>query len=277
MSFTQQTAMQLATLAQAPTEAFEENSLYEEDFLAFKEVHGKGVKPFFFIAKVPAATTVASAASGETFGKTMVAREHIALNIVGDPRTVPCHLVNDRFKRMWPAEYDKWKNGEQNEIASGTPLYELPNVPASLIAMFMVNNISTVEELAGMDRDSVIQAVGGDHLPVWEKATNWMNDLSENEAKNQLAQVASDAKESNDQAMAMIENMNQKLQQLENENAALRSVQHTAQVQQPAEVVGVGTGDMSHLPDDPTSVDTDMDGNGVYDPTSVIPDDPQET
>ena len=87
-------------------------------------------------------------------------REFVRIHVVGDRGAQAYEPVNDDHKQRWSKEYAAFRAGIELP-PSGTPLATWPHplMTKSQVAMLAVDNIRTVEDLAGLD-DAKLMKIG---------------------------------------------------------------------------------------------------------------------
>ena len=81
--------------------------------------------------------------------------EWITIRVAGDRNNVVSSKVRDEHRQRFPHHYAVFKSGEQ-VANSGTPLEEWPVITRSMAANLKALNITTVEELAGLSDQGII-------------------------------------------------------------------------------------------------------------------------
>lgn len=74
--------------------------------------------------------------------------EFIQIMVPGDKNNIIKRRVNDMDRRRFPAQYDRFKQGLEEQTV-GTPLSELTSITAAKVKEYEYFNIRTVEQLAG--------------------------------------------------------------------------------------------------------------------------------
>lgn len=87
-------------------------------------------------------------------------REFVRIHVVGDRGAQAYEPVNAEHKERWPKEYAAFRAGIELP-PSGTPLATWPHplMTKSQVAMLALDNVRTVEDLAGLD-DAKLAKIG---------------------------------------------------------------------------------------------------------------------
>jgi hypothetical protein len=85
--------------------------------------------------------------------------EYIRIVIPGDSKTTVDCPVDETFRQRFPQQYDKFKRGLAQAV-EGTPLEMWPQMTVGLCAELKAMNVTTVEQLAGLD-DGKAQKIMG--------------------------------------------------------------------------------------------------------------------
>lgn len=87
--------------------------------------------------------------------------EMVQLLVPGDKGNSPMKKVNDAIRAQYREAYDKWKSGGENSdnIGTGVPLSQWPQLPKEIAAGLSHANVYTVEQLAALS-DSQCQIRG---------------------------------------------------------------------------------------------------------------------
>jgi hypothetical protein len=107
-------------------------------------------------------------------------KEYIRIIVPGDSKTTVDCPVDDTFRMRFQAQYDKFKRGQEQAV-DGTPLEMWPQMTVGLCAELKAMNISTVEQLAGLD-DGKAQRIMGSY-DLRRKAQMFL-DAAKGEAEN---------------------------------------------------------------------------------------------
>jgi hypothetical protein len=85
--------------------------------------------------------------------------EYVEIHAGGDKLSIPNKPVTEEHRRRWPRQYAAFKNGQNQDMASGTPLSEWPSMSRSQVEELAYFKIFTVEQLANAS-DGNLQMVG---------------------------------------------------------------------------------------------------------------------
>jgi hypothetical protein len=85
--------------------------------------------------------------------------EYIRIVIPGDSKTTVDCPVDETFRQRFAQQYDKFKRGLAQAV-EGTPLEMWPQMTVGLCAELKAMNVTTVEQLAGLD-DGKAQKIMG--------------------------------------------------------------------------------------------------------------------
>jgi hypothetical protein len=112
--------------------------------------------------------------------------EYIEIRTPGKRDSV-CRPARKRDIDRFPRHYEAFKARTSQEVATGTPLVEWPQVSRSLAEELSFFNVKTVEQLASMPDSQTSQFMGGGMLK--QKARKWL-EISEAAAKaNELKEA----------------------------------------------------------------------------------------
>lgn len=137
--------------------------------------------------------------------------EYVFVRIVGDPKSsfrAPAHSAAGRdresgqpfsYAQKFPEHYRYFKSEQDQQLAAGTPLTEVPWLTASKRAELKALNIMTVEGLAGLD-GTLLQRIGMGARELKNKAQAYL-DAADTNAPN--AKMASDLAAAQDQIEAL--------------------------------------------------------------------------
>lgn len=107
-------------------------------------------------------------------------QEYIHVIVPGDSKTTVDCPVDDTFRMRFEKQYSKFKKGIEQAV-EGTPLEMWPQMSVGLCAELKAMNITTVEQLAGLD-DGKAQRIMGSH-DLRRKAQMFL-DAAKGEAEN---------------------------------------------------------------------------------------------
>jgi hypothetical protein len=107
-------------------------------------------------------------------------KEYIRIIVPGDSKTTVDCPVDDTFRMRFQAQYDKFKRGQEQAV-DGTPLEMWPQMTVGLCAELKAMNVTTVEQLAGLD-DGKAQRIMGSY-DLRRKAQAFL-DAAKGEAEN---------------------------------------------------------------------------------------------
>jgi len=107
-------------------------------------------------------------------------KEYIRIIVPGDSKTTVDCPVDNTFRQRFEKQYNKFKQGIAQAL-EGTPLEMWPQMSVGLCAELKAMNISTVEQLAGLD-DGKAQRIMGSH-DLRRKAQMFL-DAAKGEAEN---------------------------------------------------------------------------------------------
>lgn len=145
-------------------------------------------------------------------------KEFVRIRIVGDPKsslTAPAHSSAGRdretgqpfsYADKFPEHYRYFKAQQDQQIAAGTPLTEMPWLTAAKRAELKALNILTVEGLAGLD-GTMLQRIGMGAREIKNKAQAWLDSAAGNAVEGRLA-------EENATMKAQIEDMQRQMAEL---------------------------------------------------------------
>lgn len=93
--------------------------------------------------------------------------------IHGDRLTEAVDIISeDVAHAMYPREF-AWFKQNEDVPTNGTPLYELPGVSQSQVALLVIHGIRCVEDLVGMTDDQIGQMSSPDARAVYAVAKRW--------------------------------------------------------------------------------------------------------
>jgi len=107
-------------------------------------------------------------------------QEYIRIIVPGDSKTTVDCPVDDTFRMRFEKQYAKFKKGIEQAV-EGTPLEMWPQMSVGLCAELKAMNVTTVEQLAGLD-DGKAQRIMGSH-DLRRKAQMFL-DAAKGEAEN---------------------------------------------------------------------------------------------
>lgn len=139
-----------------------------------------GVFPVFYLDQVP------DQAATEREGCPKFREvEKVKVHIAGDRHNVHVAKVTDLHRNRWPREYEAFKAGQEVPL-EGTPLQEWPLLSATRIKELQVQNIRTVEDIAGL-KDASLPALGLDGRKLQQQAIAWLEQAKDAAHATQLA------------------------------------------------------------------------------------------
>ena len=116
--------------------------------------------------------------------------DYIRIRIPGSQLTcVDTPVTDANYMQRFGDRYRSWKAG-QAEVMSGTPLESFPLLlsKVALVAELKAMGIQTVEQLAGLDDNHIMNIMGGVELR--KRAKEWIDNTSGTDA--QIAKMASE-------------------------------------------------------------------------------------
>lgn len=133
-------------------------------------------------------------------------KDFVRITTPGDTKTVVVELVNDRHKNQYPRAWEAYEKGME-EVTEGTPISQWNQASISQARELAHFNVRTVEQLA-MVSDGNVQTMGPGYRQLRERA------------KQYLAATQDDA--SNTEAAREAEQLRERVELLEEQNAALK-------------------------------------------------------
>jgi hypothetical protein len=141
-------------------------------------------------------------------------KEYIRIIVPGDSKTTVDCPVDDTFRQRFTKQYELFKKG-QAQAVDGTPLEMWPQMTVGLCAELKAMNISTVEQLAGLD-DGKAQRIMGSY-DLRRKAQMFL-DAAKGEAENN--KMAAELQKRDDEINLLKSQMNQILEAQKGKKAA---------------------------------------------------------
>jgi hypothetical protein len=179
----------------------------------------------------------------------------------GDRLTVATRFISEeQAMREFPREFHAFRNSEEAPT-DGTPIRELPGIAQSQLAMLMLYQIRSIEDLAAVPQER-INSMGLEVITAQRIAKAWLRNKTENADLIETAKTDS-AREAEMEALRRrLEAAERNTMQLEAQNKALMSIQQNlapAQQPQPGQqfapannfmpMTPAGQGDVDDLPD----------------------------
>lgn len=196
-------------------------------------------------------------------------RLFVAKQPKGDRFTVAVRSINeDEAQRQFPREFAAFKQYE-DVPTSGTPLSELPGISQSQIGMLVINGLRSIEDLAEISADAVGQ-LGLEVIQAQRLAKRWVERRGEAGDAIKAAEIEAKAQLEREALSKRLAAMEERVRQLDAENAALRSVSGRASAAGETGVVAVDARtdlpyDLDQMPnpmdDGPLSADGNDDLN----------------
>lgn len=112
--------------------------------------------------------------------------ECIEIIIVGNNRSRPRRRVTEKDKLAYADAYRAWKEGRAQAAVDGTPLDELPGISESIIQKLAFHNVTTIEQLAGINELSV-KSIGLGAAEYSARAQQWLQRAQEHSGETKMA------------------------------------------------------------------------------------------
>lgn len=139
-------------------------------------------------------------------------REYIEVVVKGQPHGIPHEEVKDAHRHKYPRAYARFLAGKQ-DVVIGTPVELLPGVGPSMALTLKGMNLRTIEDIAGISDEQVLQRIGMGARELHNRAKAWI----EQQAPKNVALEAENKRlaAENAQMRGMLGEMNERLKALE--------------------------------------------------------------
>ena len=151
-------------------------------------------------------------------------REYIEIKIKGQPKQVVVEEVTARHRQQFPIAYAAFKQNKEMPVV-GTPIEQLPGLGPSLAATIKSFGVRTIEDMAALNEIG-LQNIGNGARDLQKRAKAFLAQTSETTVK---------LEEENKLLREQLAQMNETMQAMRDQVAALVAPKRRRRVTQPAQ------------------------------------------